>query len=384
MKNLKILILLFIIVLTGCKTGNHADLGDGVFADMQTSKGEIIVKLEHEATPVTVANFVSLAEGTSPFVADEYKGKKYYDGIIFHRVMENFMIQCGDPTGTGGGSPGYKFDNEIVDSLVHNRGVISMANAGGTNTNGSQFFITHVDYPNLNGGYSVFGKVVKGMDVVDSIATTETKVEGRLKNKPVKDIILKSVEIIRNGRDAKKFDAVQVMTDYFDGVAKREEEAKKIREEKIAAASEAAMKLVKEFESQKGQAKELPSGLKVFYINQANGQKPATGQNVLVNYAGYFTDGRLFDSNIKEIEELHNKYNAVKEQRGGYFPVPMTYSPEANLIPGFREGLQQLKVGDKARVFVPSHLGYGSAGAGGVIPPNADLVFDLEITEIKK
>ena len=129
-----------IILLAGCKAGKFSDLGDGIFADIQTSKGDIIVKLYHDATPVTVANFVSLAEGNSPFVAENYKDKKFYDGLIFHRVMKDFMIQGGDPLGSGLGNPGYKFKSELVDTLKHSKkGILSMANSGGTKTNGSQF-----------------------------------------------------------------------------------------------------------------------------------------------------------------------------------------------------------------------------------------------------
>lgn len=382
MKKLKFLPFILLTILVGCKSGNHKDLGDGVFALVETNKGDITIKLHHEATPITVASFISLAEGTSPFVSDSFKGKKYYNGLTFHRVMKNFMIQGGDPTATGSGSPGYRFDNEIVDSLVHDSpGVVSMANAG-PNTNGSQFFITHVPYPSLNGSYSVFGKVVEGIEVVDSIANVKTKIEGSLKNKPVEDIVINTVEIIKNGKDAKAFDAVTVMTNYFDKVAVREEENKKIAAQKIAIAQETAEKLAKEFETQRGKLTTLPSGLKMLYIEKGTGKKPKIGSYALVNYAGYFTNGRLFDSNIKEIEEIHNKYNPAKEPRGLYNPVPMQCSPEAQLAAGFREGLLLMKVGDKVRLFVPPHLGYGDVDYG-PIPANSELVFDLEITAIQ-
>ena len=135
------------LIMASCKTSKRADLGDGLFADIKTSKGDIIVRLEQDKTPVTVANFVSLAEGTNPFVSDAYKGKKYYDGLTFHRVMKDFMIQGGDPTASGTGNPGYKFMDEFNDSLVHDKkGVLSMANSG-PSTNGSQFFITHKPTP---------------------------------------------------------------------------------------------------------------------------------------------------------------------------------------------------------------------------------------------
>ncbi|NNK10996.1 MAG: peptidylprolyl isomerase, partial [Flavobacteriaceae bacterium] len=201
----------FLLLLIGCKSSQYADLGDGIFADIKTTKGDIILKLEHESTPVTVANFVSLAEGTSPFVSEEYKEKKFYNGLIFHRVMSDFMIQGGDPLATGSGYPGYRFKDEIVDSLRHDKaGMLSMAN-GGPKTNGSQFFITLKPTPWLDGKHTVFGEVIEGMDVVDSIGIVETN----QKDRPAVDVVMNSVEIIRNGKEARNFDAVQIMSDYF-------------------------------------------------------------------------------------------------------------------------------------------------------------------------
>ena len=224
----KSIFILFAItaMLTSCKSG--MDLADGLYANIKTNKGDIVVKLEYEKTPVTVANFVSLAEGKSPFVSEEYKGKKYYDGLTFHRVMKDFMIQTGDPLGVGRGGPGYRFKDEFNDSLTHDKaGMLSMAN-GGPGTNGSQFFITHVPYPSLNGRHSVFGEVVAGFEVVDSIANVKVAQPG---NKPLTEVSMKTVEIIRNGKEAKNFDAVKVMTDYF---AEEEEKAKSLEEQKKA------------------------------------------------------------------------------------------------------------------------------------------------------
>ncbi len=383
MKNLKLILLVIIIAFSGCKPAKYTQLGDGLFADIQTNKGDIIVKLHHKQTPVTVASFVSLAEGKSPFVSDSLKGKKFYDGLIFHRVMKNFMIQGGDPAGTGSGSPGYRFENEIVDSLTHNEaGILSMANSGGTNTNGSQFFITHVPYPSLDGNYSVFGKVVQGIEIVDTIANVDTYKGGLQKDRPKETVVMNHVEIIRNGKSAKAFDAVEVMNTYFEGANEREAEAKRIQAEKEAKAKEIRATLAAEFEAQKAQAETLPSGLKMLYMNKSDGEKPKIGQVVMVNYAGYFADGKLFDSNLETIETNHNKYNPAKKQRGLYNPAPMECSPKAQIIPGFREGLLLMRVGDKIRFFIPSALGYGPAGRGNVIPPNADLVFDVEVLKI--
>lgn len=378
MKNLKLMFLAVIIALSGCKSAKYTQLGDGLFADIQTNKGDIIVKLHYEQTPVTVANFVSLAEGKNTFVIDSLRGKPYYDGIIFHRVIRDFMIQGGDPTGTGSGSPGYRFEDEIVDSLTHNKpGILSMANSG-PNTNGSQFFITHKPTPHLNGIHTVFGEVVQGMEVVDTIANVETSRERSTRDRPQEAVIMNHVEIVRNGKSARKFDAVKVMNTYFEEADEREAAAKRRQEEMIK--MKAA--LASEFEAQKAKAEELPSGLRVLYLNKSEGKKPKMGQKVMVNYAGYFTNGNLFDSNQEAIEKRYNKYNPVKKQKGFYDPIPMDYSREARLIPGFREGLLLMKVGDKVRLFIPSELGYGPTGSRNVIPPNADLVFDMELVKV--
>lgn len=373
MGKISLFFLAITLAVTGCKDKNYKELGDGIFAELQTTKGDIIVKLHYDKTPVTVANFVSLAEGTNTFVTDSLKKKKYYDGVIFHRVIKDFMIQAGDPTGTGQFGPGYKFDDEIVDSLVHDKaGILSMANAG-PGTNGSQFFITHKETPFLNGRHTVFGEVVKGLDVVDSIANVETSKNPQIQDRPIEDVVITHVEIIKNGSDAKKFDANQVMTDYFEEVDERERKRKKIVEE-----------LLKEFETQKAEATETGSGLKYIYLNRdEDAVKPNEGQTVLVNYAGYLAStGELFDTSVLEVAQKYGKVNKQKQAQNGYAPVPMQLSKDAQLIHGFKEGLFLLNAGDKVRLFIPSHLGYGPTGAGGVIPPNADLVFDLEIVGI--
>jgi len=363
-------ILALTILLVNCKS-QYADLGDGLFADIKTNKGDIIVALEYEKTPVTVANFVSLAEGTSPFVSDSYKGKKYYDGVIFHRVIKDFMIQGGDPTGLGSGNPGYKFKNEIHDSLSHYKaGILSMANAG-PGTNGSQFFITHKETPFLDGKHTVFGEVAVGMEVVDTIANVKTSAGPPQKDKPIEDVVMSTIAIIRNGKEAKKFDAVQVMSDYFE-----EEKAK------IAAFEKMKTAFAAELAEQREQALELPSGLKILSLTEGQGEKPKIGQKVNVFYAGFLQNGDLFDSNYEEVATQFNKFDQRRKMGRGYEAVPMDYSPEARLIAGFKEGLMTMKVGDKIRLFIPPHLGYGAAGSRGVIPPNADLVFDLEITGI--
>ena len=347
----------------------YKDLGDGLFADIETTKGHIVLKLNYKEVPTTVANFVTLAEGKNNFVKVEYKGKPFYNGTIFHRVIDGFMIQGGDPTGTGMGDPGYRFEDEFVPSLKHSKkGILSMANSG-PNTNGSQFFITQVPTPHLDGRHTVFGETVKGEEVIDAIAKAPRNGQDR----PNEDIKIKNITIVANGKDAQKFDAVKVFDNYFKSVAEREKE----KEERVKRAS---AKFLEEIKVQEPQAKVLPSGVKIFTINNGEGKQPKQTEFAMVNYAGYLRNGALFDSNIKEVEESYGKYQAMREQQNGYQPIPFPYTPSAQLIPGFKEALLTMKVGDKIRVFIPAVLGYGEAGAGDVIPPNSDLIFDIEIT----
>lgn len=371
MKKVYVLFLTIAMVLASCKSSKRADLGDGIFADIQTNKGDILLKLEYKKTPLTVANFVSLAEGKNPFVNEEFKDKKYYEGVVFHRVIKDFMIQGGDPTGTGSGNPGYKFKDEFNDSLTHHKaGILSMANAGAT-TNGSQFFITHKETPFLDGRHTVFGEVVEGMNVVDSIANVPTSQEPGKKDRPIADVVMNKVEIIRNGKEAKKFDAVQVISDYFAEEDARVKAMEKMRTDFVA-----------ELSKQKEVAEELPSGLKIYSISKGDGEKPRIGQQVLVNYAGWLSDATLFDTSEKEIAEKFGKLIELNQMhRGDFSPSTMDYSPDSRLVAGFKEGLLSMKVGDKIRLFIPPHLGYGPQG-GGPIPPDADLIFDLEITGI--
>lgn len=371
MKKTYLIALSLIMLVIGCKSSKYGELGDGIFADIQTTRGDIIVKLTTDKTPVTVANFVSLAEGNNPFVSDPYKDKRYYDGITFHRVIKDFMIQGGDPTGTGSGNPGYRFKDEIHDSLSHYKaGILSMANAG-PKTNGSQFFITHKETPFLDGRHTVFGEVVSGMNVVDSIALVETYQEPNRKDKPIKEVVMNKVEIVRNGKAARKFDAVQVLTDYF-----AEEEAR------VQAMEKMKNDFAAELAQQKEGATALPSGLRIHTLKTGNGTKPTIGQQVLVNYAGWLADGTLFDTSESAVAEKFGKFEEINRMhRGDFSASPMDYSPDSRLVAGFKEGLLTMNIGDKLRIFIPPHLGYGPQGSG-PIPPNSELVFDLEIVGV--
>jgi cyclophilin family peptidyl-prolyl cis-trans isomerase len=368
MKFFKFTVFLLSLVIISCKPTKYSDLEDGLYANMETNKGAILLKLEFEKTPITVANFVSLAKGTNDNVVDSLKGKPYYNGLVFHRVIKDFMIQGGDPTGTGSGSPGYKFMDEFptdeVDSLLlkhDTAGILSMANSG-PNTNGSQFFITHKKTPWLDGKHTVFGKVAKGMSVVDSIIQNDT---------------IKNVEIIKIGSAAKKFKAAKEFSNFY----KISETNRLLKEAKV---EKVIKKTLASFSENSAKAIELSSGLKMTITKTSNGTFPQKGVKVKVNYAGYFTDGRLFDTNYKEIAEAYGVYSHVKEDSKGYAPFTVVYGPDAKLIAGFKEGLQAMRIGDKAMLFIPSHLGYGANGAGNVVPPNTDLVFELELVGVEK
>ena len=373
MRKTSILILCSILFsLTACNE-EYPDLEDGLYAEFVTNKGNFVAELFYEATPMTVASFVSLAEGQGEMVEEDYRGKKFYDGLKFHRVIEDFMIQGGDPSGTGSGGPGYKFPNEIVDTLQHDsKGLLSMANSG-PDTNGSQFFITLKETPWLDGLHTIFGEVVQGQEVVDSIGSVETAQGDR----PVEDIVMQEVKIIRKGKEAKNFDAPQVLNREFEEVKNRAAE----EEERMADQVQANLQ---KFQDMEAEAKELESGLKIYFNEQTDGEKPNQGDTVLVNYSGYLDDGTLFDSNMEEVARNYNVFNQRRKDMNGYRPMPVQYGPDAPMIPGFREGVEQMSVGDKATLFIPAHLGYGERGAAPVIPPNSDLIFEVELVEIQE
>lgn len=308
---------------------------NGIYAKFNTAKGSILVKLTHDLTPGTVGNFVALAEGNLENKAKP-QGTPYYNGLKFHRVIPDFMIQGGDPNGTGSGGPGYQFDDEFHQDLRHDTpGVLSMANSG-PGSNGSQFFITHVATPWLDDKHTIFGNVVEGQDVVDAIAQGDT---------------MDSIEIIREGEEAKKWNAVEAFRTFEGSRAKRE-----------AAEREAAEK---QMEALAAGFEKTDSGLRYKFINKGAGKKAEIGKTVSVHYSGSLENGKVFD----------NSYSRKKPIE---FPLG-----QGHVIEGWDEGIALLQVGDKARFVIPSHLGYGARGAGGVIPPNATLIFDVELMDVK-
>jgi len=316
-------------------TNNKLNLEDGMYAKMNTTKGDILIQLEYEKAPLTVANFVGLAEGTMKNNKKE-DGIPFYDGLKFHRVIADFMIQGGCPDGTGMGDPGYKFADEFHPDLKHNGpGILSMANSGPA-TNGSQFFITHKETPWLDGKHSVFGHVIEGKEIVDSIE---------------QDDILNSITIIREGTAAEAFDAIKT----FESAKL---EAEKASEEKADKGAEEIKKLTEGATTTK-------SGLAYFMIKEGEGAQAEAGKTVSVHYTGKLADGTKFDSS-------HDRGKPIE------FPLG-----QGKVIAGWDEGIALLKVGGKATFIIPPQLAYGERGAGGVIPPNATLIFEVELIDIK-
>lgn len=308
---------------------------NGIYAKFNTTKGPILVKLTHDLTPGTVGNFVALAEGNLENKARP-QGTPYYDGLKFHRVIPDFMIQGGCPQGQGTGGPGYQFEDEFHPSLKHDRpGVLSMANSGPA-SNGSQFFITHVPTSWLDNKHTVFGHVVEGQDVVDTVEQGD---------------FMDSVEILRVGDEVANWNAVEAFRVFEGARLRRIEDAKKQAEESME-------KLAAGFEK-------TESGLRYQIINKGSGKQAENGKTVAVHYQGALDNGKVFDSSYPRKKPI--------EFRLG----------QGQVIEGWDEGIALLKVGDKARFVIPSYLAYGASGAGGVIPPNATLVFDVELMDVK-
>ena len=318
---------LFFSLPAVCAQAQASNLPDGLYAEIATSRGTIVCSLAYKQAPMTVSDFVGLAEGT--ISANGVKGKHYFDGLTFHRVVAGFVIQGGDPTGTGNGGPGYQFPNEISPDLKHDSpGVLAMANAG-ADTNGSQFYITMAPEPNLDGGYSVFGKVVKGMDVVTAIKQGDK---------------MNTVRILRVGDAAKAFTVTQASFDAL--VAKAKADARK----------NALAQIKKQWPSLTTTA----SGLMYQILKNGSGASPAAGTLVTVNYTGKFLNGTVFDS--------------TQSQGPVQFRI-------GQVIPGWNEALVAMKKGEKRLLVIPPELGYGERGYPGAIPPNSFLVFEVELVD---
>ena len=331
-----IVLLITMVLLTFCAKGGDSDLGDGVFARITTNRGDIVLRLEYERAPMTVMNFITLAEGKMEVAG----GRPYYDGLVFHRVIDEFMIQTGDPQGTGMGGPGYRFPDEIVPGLRHDSpGILSMANSG-PGTNGSQFFITHVPTPWLDGRHSVFGRVVQGQDVVDAIR------EGDRMNR---------VTIIRNGTQATEFRADQAV---FESLVQNHlmEAAARNRVQREAD--------IAQISRDYPDAQITESGIRYMIRSPGSGSKPNAGDEVAIRFVAMFLSGEIFDDSESWGEDLI--FNAGANE----------------IFPGLDETVMDMTAGEKRFVIIPPELAFGEVGVDGFIPPNSFIIFDLELVRI--
>lgn len=351
-------LLLSVMIMTSFSWAQQ--LSDGIYANFKTNQGKILVKLYADEVPMTVANFVGLAEGKFS-LGDTLKfDKPFFDGIKFHRVISvangdqsDFMVQGGDPQGTGMGGPGYKFYDEIVESLKFDKpGLLAMANSGPA-TNGSQFFITIVPTPWLDGKHTIFGEVIEGQDIV---------------NKTLANDVIEHLEIIRVGKQYsdKKWDATQIFKAKYSEIKKAEDDkvsemnkiAEMSKEDYMKFSFDRASKLYPG-------AKQTESGLTYLIQDAGDARKVQAGDKLKVHYTGKFVDGKIFDSSV---------------QRGQ--PMEFTYKVQG-MIPGFEEGLSMLGKGGKAVIVIPYFDAYGAMGRPGAIPPYSDLIFELEVVDVQ-
>ncbi|MFP7755036.1 peptidylprolyl isomerase [Thermodesulfobacteriota bacterium B35] len=341
MHRLLALMMAALLVLSGQPaTARDKKMKDGLYARIHTPRGSILIRLYYDKTPLTVINFVGLAEGTMHMGGSKPVGSPFYDGLKFHRVIPGFMIQGGCPLGTGTGGPGYTFPDEIVSSLRFNGpGVVAMANAG-PDTNGSQFFITHTATPHLNGKHTIFGHVVEGQDVVDAIEQGDA---------------IENVEIIRVGREAERFKTDQAAFDH---------ELARIKSEKDKARQKEQNRIRKMIREKWPEAHRTRSGMYYEILEQGSGESPKPGNTVSVHYTGrLLLNGRTFDSSRDRGEPLRFQVGTGR------------------VIRGWDEALLHMKRGEKRTLIIPPELAYGDRGAGGVIPPGAWLVFDVELVD---
>lgn len=331
----------------------------GLYAVFETTKGTIVARLAYDKAPVTVANFVGLATGEMEW-KDPQNGemvkRPFYDGLKFHRCIAGFMVQGGCPLGNGRGGPGYSFGDEFDASLRHDvAGLLSMANSG-PNTNGSQFFITLGPTPHLNDRHSIFGKVVSGLDVAQAMATVPMK--GGENSTPVDDIVMTKVRIVRTGPEAAAFD-------WKKEFAKKDELPERMKAYRAGKDKAEMAKLFQTLGVDPAKLTKGEGGLEWFVRQPGTGAVPKAGQTIVAHYTGYLLDGTKFDSSV---------------DRGAPFETQIGVG---RVIKGWDAAFTQMKVGEKRLLVIPGDLAYGKRGAGGVIPPDATLVFDVELLEVK-
>lgn len=315
-------------------------LPDGLYAEIETSRGTIVAELYYEDAPLTVINFVGLAEGTIENGVRDL-GEPFYDGLTFHRVIDDFMIQGGDPDGTGRGGPNYRFGDEFAVGLVHDGpGVLSMANAG-PNTNGSQFFITHIATPWLDYKHSVFGRVVEGQTVVDAIDQGDE---------------IRSITIRRIGAAARGFRTDQ--SAFARAEATLVERRDAFFEAQRSQALDEAHALLPD-------AEETANGILYRIEERGSGRKASSGSTVRAEFTGFLMNGQVFGSTEGQ----------------GPFEVQLG---QGRLIAGWEQMLLDMRPGERRLMIIPPELAYGDAGAGGVIPPNAFVGYDVRLIEVQR
>lgn len=327
---LRLFILLSVTLIT---LSSQAKLADGLYANLHTNQGDIIVQLDFEKTPLTVINFVGLAEGKKK--SNIQIGKPFYNGLKFHRVIDNFMIQGGDPQGNGTGGPGYKFNDEITDLSHDSAGVLSMANSG-PNTNGSQFFITHRATPWLDKKHTVFGHVVEGMSVVNNIK---------------KDDFIRKVKIIRIGEKAEQFKANEDTFNLENGEHSNKE-LKKLNGKKA--------KLLKFVSDNYPSAKITKQGHFIETNQAGSGDTANKGDLVKVNLSIDIDDG----TNMREAGE----------------PLPFA-AGSGSIISIIDTSVLEMTTGEKRTLIAPYYQIYGDSKRGG-LSSDAILIFQLELISI--
>ena len=381
----RVFLLGFFCFAFSCASPKYKGLQDGIYAEITTNKGSIFLELYYKDVPMTVSNFVSLSEGTNTKVKESLKGKPYYNGVLFHRVISNFMIQTGDPTGTGTGNPGYFFEDEFTKDVhgillySHNdAGILSMANAGKA-TNGSQFFITHKPTYHLDGKHTVFGKTIVNAEQEKELIKKHTdselfsvakdSVRMSVVNMIKQNDTIISVEIIRIGKEAKAFRANKVFN-------KEQEKAKLLKEQKIATEKDIEKARYNKYledkraflrDKKEHQAIATPSGLRVLKLKETNRKKVVPHKSTTLHYTLYIADG-------KEIQSTFNTPNPF---------VCRLDDVNRPMIEGFKEGLLTLREGEKARLFIPYYIAYGP-NKFGPFPAKSDLLFDVEILKVGK